>query len=363
MKYKLLFLITILSIVAGTLFFAKRTPANKALETPQKEAVQAAILTPTRSIAKSPEAFEIPHKKQVFQSFNNCGPAILAMALAYLDVDVSQETLGEKLRPYQIPNGDNDDKSVTFEEFAEEVKNYNLTAYHRPNGSVEKLQKLVSNGFPVLVRTWLHPNEDIGHYRLIRGFDNSTQEIIQDDSYEGPRLRYSYLTFSEMWKPFNYEYIVLTDKKREPLLRQILGEEVSEKKAWENALAKAKAEVPQEGEIPYSLFNQAVADYHLGNFDEAILLYEQIKRQLPPRMLWYQIEPIQALAQTNRFDQAHEEITAILFNNNLAFTELYVIQGEMYKKQGQLEEAKASYEQAVRFNIHNKQAQDALRQK
>src|SRR3989344_1288639 len=92
-----------------------------------------------------PSTYIIPLQKHVFQTFNNCGPASLSMALSYLGFDVSQAEIGQALRPYQIPKGDNDDKSVTFPEIAEYAKKYNLVAFHRPNGSIDMLKKFISN--------------------------------------------------------------------------------------------------------------------------------------------------------------------------------------------------------------------------
>jgi len=91
-----------------------------------------------------PERYVIPQQKHMFQTFNNCGPATLSMALSYYGIDILQAELGEKLRPYQVPGEDNDDKSVTLHEVAAESKNYNLIPYLRPNGDIEKLKKFIS---------------------------------------------------------------------------------------------------------------------------------------------------------------------------------------------------------------------------
>src|SRR3989304_4636966 len=72
--------------------------------------------SPVFSLAKPPAVKIIPHKLQVFQTFNNCGPAALSMTLSYFGINESQQKLGNELRPYQNPQGDNDDKSVTLDE-------------------------------------------------------------------------------------------------------------------------------------------------------------------------------------------------------------------------------------------------------
>src|SRR5262245_47568895 len=73
-----------------------------------------------------PVSHVIPQQLHVFQSFNNCGPATLSMALSYMGVVKTQAELGQILRPYQVPGGDNDDKSVTLQEVARQAETYGL---------------------------------------------------------------------------------------------------------------------------------------------------------------------------------------------------------------------------------------------
>jgi uncharacterized protein len=107
----------------------------------------------------------------IFQSFNNCGPAALSMALSHYGINKSQEELGQTLRPWQNPEGINDDKSVTLEELAEESKKYGLIPYHRPNGDIEKIKLFITYDIPVIARTWLTAQENIGHYRVGKGYN------------------------------------------------------------------------------------------------------------------------------------------------------------------------------------------------
>jgi small subunit ribosomal protein S15 len=63
------------------------------------------------------------------------------MALSYYGINKSQADLGQELRPYQVPGGNNDDKSVTLEEVAEKSKEFGLIPYLRPNGNNEIIKK------------------------------------------------------------------------------------------------------------------------------------------------------------------------------------------------------------------------------
>src|SRR3989344_2491877 len=133
---KLLF-ITFLLVVGYVMFVIAEGRDLKDVVKPATEVEKISKSLPIPSPAPKVGLLTPPSKKvlnsnyHVFQSFNNCGPAALSMALSYYGINVSQEVLGQALRPYQVPGGNNDDKSVTLEELAEKSKEYNLVPYHR----------------------------------------------------------------------------------------------------------------------------------------------------------------------------------------------------------------------------------------
>lgn len=333
-------------------------------ETVFKSIPRVSTATPTVSPTPTalPQVYIIPQEKQVFQSFNNCGPASLAMLLSYHDVDVSQEVLGLDLRPYQNPIGDNDDKSVTLPELAEKAKSYNLIPYYRPNGSIELAKQLLAQDTPFIVRTWLNPNEDIGHYRVVRGYDDTTQEFIQDDSYQGANLRYSYDQFLEMWQPFNYEYLILVEPGEKERVEGILGEDVNWHASWQRALEHAQKEQSEDPQSIYPIFNQSIAYYHLGEYELSVQRYEEVSARLPNRMLWYQIEPIKSYVEIGNYSRVFTLTDSILNNQNRGFSELYILRGKAYEKQGNVESARTEYQQAVFYNTNLLEAQQALQE-
>src|SRR5688572_7070596 len=131
--------------------------------------------TPTPVPLITPPTSKIlPTEYHIFQSFNNCGPAALSMALSHYGINKSQQDLGLALRPWQNPQGDNDDKSTTLEEMANKSKEYGFVPFHRPNGSIQLIKQFITYDIPVITRTWLKPNDDIGHYRVVKGYDANT---------------------------------------------------------------------------------------------------------------------------------------------------------------------------------------------
>ncbi|KKS98123.1 MAG: hypothetical protein UV73_C0003G0065 [Candidatus Gottesmanbacteria bacterium GW2011_GWA2_43_14] len=319
------------------------------------------IASPTASPRPTPTVPPrkiIPIKNHVFQTFNNCGPASLSMLLSYFEITVSQEELGRKLRPFQHPQGNNDDKSVTLAELAKEAENYGLTAYHRPNGNPQILQQFIAEGIPVVIRTWLKEGEDIGHYRLIRGYDLSTRVFIQDDSLQNKNLSFSFTDLVKIWEPFNYEFLVLLPGSKVEIAEAILGENLDETTAWDNA--RQQLEVNRETSDIYRLFNLSVANYHLGRFKESVNYFEQVENMLPWRMLWYQIEPIEAYFQLNDYSKVFSLTDKVLNNYNRAFSELYYLRGQIYRKQQNLEAAGEEFEKAVYYNVNFTPTREAI---
>lgn len=315
----------------------------------------------TATLESTPAKKILPNLSFVPQSYNNCGPASLSMALRYYNVNVSQETLAEALRPYNNEHGIDDDKSVTMEEMSEKAKEYDLIPYHRPNGTLKQMKQFLTYDMPVITKEWLNEHEDIGHYRLLRGYDDTTQEIIQDDSYEGKDLRYSYARFDHTWSKFNYEYLILVPKEKQHIAEMILGENVNESTAWEHAAESEREKLSKDPSDVWARFNLSVIYYNQGKYEGSVAEFEQIEHKLPARSLWYQIEPIQAYFMLGNDEKVFALTDDIITNNNPAFSELYLMRGEIYKKHGDINAARAEFEKAIFYNKNLQEAQNALK--
>jgi tetratricopeptide (TPR) repeat protein len=301
----------------------------------------------------------IPNSYHVFQSFNNCGPAALSIALSYYGISKTQQELGQILRPYQVPSGDNDDKSVTLEELAEHSKQYDLIPYLRPNGSIDKIKLFISYDIPVITRTWLKENDDIGHYRIVKGYNNS--ELIQDDSLQGKNLSYGNEEFLNLWEKFNYEYLVLVPKDKKEIAEAILGEDIDEKTAFQKSLEFSQSQLRKDPNNIYAKFNESITYYHLGEYQNSVKSFEEVEDKLPFRTLWYQIEPILSYQKLKKYDRVFEITDKILNNQNRAFSELYQIRGEIFQEQGKTEEAKSEFEKAIQYNGNFEKAEQSLK--
>lgn len=303
----------------------------------------------------------LPGTKVAYQTFNNCGPATLSMVLSFYDIQKSQKELAEEMRPYQHPKGDNDDKTIFPNEFVSWVEKFGLKAVYYPNGSIQLIKLFIANGIPVVVKTWLRPNEDIGHFRIIRGFDEKAQVFIEDDSYFGPDRRISYFQFMEMWQPFNYGYILVYKPEKEEVVKAILGEEQDLEVAWWQAVNRAQKEIELDPDNIYPIFNLSTSYYHVGEYEKSVAEFEKVESRLPRRMLWYQIEPILAYRELKNYDRVFQISDWIFAHGNRAFSELYQIRGEIYLEKGDKESARREFELALEYNKNFQPAKEALK--
>lgn len=283
--------------------------------------VEPTVVPTTEPIAEPPPAVDPPPLPQqaalsgirhMWQTWNNCGPATLAMNLSFYGSGLSQAEIGAAIRTHP------EDKNVNAEELAVYARQQGFGAQARVNGSQELVRRFIANGIPVLIETWLEPdpNDGFGHYRLLTGYDDSTQRWIAHDSYVAENMvnanpeSYAgiYLPYAEtdrLWAVYNRTYVLVYPHDKADLVAQILGDEADPDIMWERALARAQEQVAQEQsqgiQSPFSWFNLGSSLYYLGFHHEAAAAFDRARAiGLPWRMLWYQFEPFAAYYAVGR---------------------------------------------------------------
>ncbi len=284
------------------------------------------------------------------------------MDLSFYGIHVSQETLADDLRPTHSEGVAPDDKSTTPEELVAEIQKYGLTAYYRPDGNIQELKEFVANGIPVITRTLFLPTEDFGHYRVIKGYDDSTDQIIDEDGFTGPEVSFSYNDFMSLWQEYNYEYIVIVPPGKDALVQSIIGKDVDTTTAWQNAANTAQNQLTTEtgAAAIRAGFNVSVADYYLGDYADSVAAFEKVEPSLPVHTMWYQMEPIESYYELGDYNQVFSLSNTILNGGDPIYPELLVLLGQMYEKQNNMVEAKAEFQQALVYNKNLVSAQQAL---
>lgn len=285
----------------------------------------------------------LPGAKWVAQTFNNCGPATTSMVLQYFGFNIDQNTTKAALRTNP------DDTNVFTYEMARYLKDeYGIESKLMYNGTGQRLRQLVANGFYVVVEDWLHPNEDIGHVTIIRGFDDEQGVFIADDSYIGVNITYKYDGFEQtQWKAFNREYLPVYKPEQEELLKAIIGEDWDPEIMYQGAVRKAQEDIVKNSNDMYAYFNLGTSYFGLNEFEKAKNAFEK-SRSLgwPGRMLWYQIQPVQTYNKLGEYQKALE-LANIGLRSNDSFPELHIEKAIAYRGLGQNDLAQEEQQKAL----------------
>jgi tetratricopeptide (TPR) repeat protein len=314
-----------------------------------------------------PSSFALTGFRHAWQTWNNCGPATLAMNLSYFGSTLDQSTVGAAIRMHP------DDKNVNAEELAEYARSQGFAAQARVNGDGDLLRRFISQGFPVLIETWLQPepNDGFGHYRLITGYDDATQRWIAHDSYISEHLvnpnpaNYAgiYLSYAEtdrLWAVYNRMYVLIYRPDQSDLVAEILGEQADPTVMWQSALARAQQDVAIDVSNPHHWFNLGSSLYHLGRADEAAAAFDQARAiGLPWRMLWYQFEPFAAYHAVGRYQDVVDLARTTLATSQTLEEVLYW-HGRGLASLGETAAARQALQRALELNPNLSEARAAL---
>lgn len=264
--------------------------------------------TPTLISTPLPESVSLSGIRHEWQSFNNCGPANLAMALSYWGWSGDQRDTRAYLRPHP------DDYNVMPEEMLSFIETQTeLKAVLRTGGDLDLLKRLVAAGFPVIIEKGHHPSDDwwMGHYVVVSGYDDAWGRLIIQDSLVMADYPIPYEEVEDhWWRDFNYLYLVIYPTEREPELSGLLGYQWDREQNLRHALDKATQEtqVLSGRDLFFAWYNKGSSLAAIGEYgpaaeayDQAFAVYQTIsEKDRPWRMGWYQDGPYRAYYQTGR---------------------------------------------------------------
>ena len=329
------------------------TPTNTPTPSPP---MPSPTMTPTVALTLIAQAVILEGFRHEYQTWNNCGPATLAIALSHYGWQGMQADVASALKP------DPDDKNVSPEEMATYAHSLGLGALVRVNGDLTRLKLLLSNGSPVIIETWFIPKlgDEMGHYRLLIGYDERRSYFISCDAYEGPRTRLPYGSFDRLWRVSNRIYPVIYPLEQSEAIAAIIGPDMDDGAMYQSALARAEVEVAANPEDRFTWFNMGSSLTGLGRYAEATSAYDRARvLGLPWRMLWYQFGPFEVYYQAGRYDEvlALAEATLRTARN---LEEPYTYRGLALQAKGQWEEARKAYQRALECNPLFDPAAEAL---
>jgi tetratricopeptide (TPR) repeat protein len=284
-----------------------------------------AVLKPTITATPLPATVMLEGVKYEHQHgrHNYCGPANFSMALSYWGWDGNRDVIGKAVMPVELK-----DKNVMPYELQDYIIDnvQGMSSIVRYGGDLDLLKRLVAAGFPVVAEKGIYEVDIngkyswMGHYAFVTGYDENSQEIIYQDSYQpdpaknpGPNRHIKYSTFLEGWRAFNYVFVVVYPNEKEAEVLNLLGPYANEEWASQHALSVAQTEAQTLEDIDrfFAWFNVGTSHIALLQYVDAAVAYDyafNIYANLntddavrPYRMMWYQTGPYKAYFYTNRF--------------------------------------------------------------
>lgn len=309
------------SAPSATLALPTLTPTIALLQaTPQPSATPTLEPTPTLTPTPLPVQALLKGIRHEYQTWNNCGPANLSMALSYWGWQGKQADAAAILKP-----NPRDKNVMPYEMEAFIEQHAGLQAVVRVGGDLEILKAFISAGFPVIVeKGYEGPNFDgwMGHYRVVNGYDEAKQQFVVQDSYKGPDLPVNYFDFENEWRAFNYTYLVIYPDEQRHRVIDIFGLQAFDNYNYHYARQKAEADIAALSgrDLYFALFNRGsslvlLQDYAAAaqSYDSAFANYALLpEKERPWRMLWYQTGPYFAYYFIGRYQDVIDLATQTL---------------------------------------------------
>ena len=342
------------------------SPSPLPTQTPSPSSTPPPTMAPS-PIPTLPVSLTLTGLRHEHQGWNNCGPTTLAMALSYWGRSETQYDIAPALKP------DPEDKNVSPWEMEAYTRGLGMGALVRVGGALDRLKELIRAGFPVIVETWYvrDPSDQMGHYRLIVGYDDAAGQFITYDALHGPDVLIGYREMDELWRVFDRVYLVIYAPERGETLAALLGLDLDDAEMYGRALETARAEAASTPEsctayadcadwAAFSWFNVGSNLTWLGRHAEAADAYDQALRlKLPYRMLWYQFGPYESYYAVGRYESVVALADATLqTTGNLE--ESYYWRGKARLAQGNSAGARADFEAALHYHANWPPAEIAL---
>lgn len=314
--------------------------------------------------SRAPASTRLTGFTHITQTWNNCGPANLAMALSYFGWNRGQIVIADRLKPHREDKNVSPQEMVAFVNEATQVR-----ALTRMGGNVNLLKQLLAAEMPVVVETGFTPEgyDWLGHYQTLVAYDDASGTFWLYDSFLGEGensagMTESYDELDGNWRPFNRSFIVLYHPEQEATLRRILGDLVTPVGAAEVALETARAEARADRQNAFAWFNMGSSLVRLGRHAEAATAFDQARRigTLPWRMTWYQFGPFESYFHAGRLDDVQALVSVNMGNGARFVEETWYWQGRVMQQRGDLQGARNAYTQAIQLNRFYEEARAAL---
>jgi hypothetical protein len=285
-----------------------RSPTLSSIPTSTIAATRAPFSVPTQTATPIPDRVTLTGFRHEYQTWNNCGPATLGMALSFWDWEGDQQPIAAFTKP------NSRDKNVTpyeLVEYVEEETEFDIIS--RVGGNIELLKRFLASGMPVIIEKGFEgPKLEgwMGHYVLVTGYSDAEERFTVPDSFYGPDQGMSYADLDSYWRAFNFAFLVYPADRKDDV-ENLLGPLVDEEYSYQSAAKTASNEIYllTGRDQFFAWFNRGTNLMRLQDYagaaqayDQAFLLYPSLPEKARPwRMMWYQTGPYWAYYYMGRY--------------------------------------------------------------
>lgn len=264
------------------------------------------------------------------QTWNNCAPASLSMILSFYQIDISQQFIESRIK------SNKNDVHISTEELQDFMLSHNYHLHIEDGLSVLDIIEVINENKPVMVPIWYKRSEDdqMGHYIVITGYDDSRKIFYIKDPLDGEREYIPYEEFDHLWKVFN---------------RTILIPDVTA-----GSYNFENREVVQEPYDFFDWYNLGVESMDhpetaLGYFRKALVL------EYPERFYWYNTKIFKTLFDTRNYrDIIH--LSNETLRTCLAIEEIWYWRAKALYALSMYDEAHISIDNALKYRDSYKDA-------
>ncbi len=331
------------------------TPAPTAIRAP-------ATVAPTAKPEQIASATFLEPMSHWFQGWNQCAEESIAMSLSYFGSKLDPNTVTAYLRPN---NGVKGSKNVESNRIVEYLHSQGMHADAYHGGTVDRVKRLVAVGVPVIVGQWQNRTDHagIGHWRVVRGYDNAKGVFLINDSMEGAAVPISYAEFDDLWPVYDYVYIPVWNDRLAPNVQKVMGDEMNLTVNVAQNITYVQNRIEQQPTNAELFFALGGAYFQAGEFQKAVDAYHKAQSmgliQKYPWTLWYQSWPVTAMVNLGMNNEALQ-----VSQENIHSAGVYAImhyeRGIIYEKQGDTATAKREYQMALVDDKNYKEPQAAL---
>ena len=274
----------------------------------------------TKTPAPNPPSIQLTGFQHEYQTWNNCGPATLGMALSFWGWKGNQQPIAAFTKP-----NPRDKNVMPYELIAYVEEETEFDAITRVGGDLTLLKRILASGVPIIIEKGFEgPKLEgwMGHYVLVTGYNDADKRFTLQDSFYGPDQVMTYDDLESYWRAFNFTYIVVYPSERKEEIETILGSQGDEENNYRSAAEMASNEIyTLTGRDKFfAWFNRGTNLMRLQDYagaaeayDQAFVLYPTIPgKERPWRMMWYQTGPYWAYYYTGRYQDVTNLATQTL---------------------------------------------------